>query len=1070
MNVKPDVRSYSHHARCTYGRISNTLRIHYEIFVEDCAELAAFVLALLILAPALSAGPDVTTTVEVRTAGGDLVTQSYVALVPLWRPWSKPSAEGVAEKGISTFGVVAGTYHVIAGARGFEVSVRESVKITTPAGTKVAIVLTPLQPVTGTVRDTDLRAIPGARVATVHGAILPTLGKLSALAVRHLGSDWVATTDRRGHWRLAVPEGAVPLFFEASGYAGEWQVRSAGAAELDVKLVRGAELTITTDRVDLDLIVSLSPESGVSQNAVLATEQERLWARWAASGVLSWKSLPPGTYDILAKYPAPRYFNPTASKLATVRLEPGGVQKLRLLLPPARKPATSTSALFLWQIWRSDLTELKAFGRSASGDPRLLEHFLEEVVGGTVVHLRTGDVRPPFYATTSDWFFSLVQDLPDEHREPSVEPWWALAHPRADAHFSVRFLEEELQPPRTGIVVLTGCKNVRRVRTLMEIKGNVGEFMAPAGCESLILELPPFEPVIAARSLLPGDQSLGEYVLRAAGSADVRVARDPGGAIAAGATVRAVSAEIPGERSTVIKEAVTDDRGWAHLTGLPSYWNMRISAETIDGDKSPGTELRVSPRQRAVVDPLLVPMPAALIVDARTDPAFLARFPATRLLTLTVRPADPERESEARQENLINVAPPYRFDKLHPGRWLVSAVVSVAGTYALVDLDDVELKAGDERRVEPTVVPNVFDGTVTSKGEGVGAKVMVEDHDRTLNFNTSATGEFRVVLQKKGVYPVAVARLSAQGNIIPIGQVSFTDPTRSVEILLPDGGFATVRVIRGNRRVPNSSVWMSRRRESGVVEAISSRAAKTDATGEATFEDLPAGLWTFTVREAGEREGAEKTVQVESGKRAVVELQLTDTAALHGTIVELGGPVPRARVDCVFTGASGNPDRAFTDTDTEGAFEIELIPPFPREALCSVVGPMGTVDAFRAIPGRSLSLSLPASTAAVRFPEWPLYSDREALWLVAPDGRAVSLGTVATKIGRFGAPLDIPALAAGSWKVVRVLSRADRLALASGMAASLSGLAEIALRANARETIHLRDASAARSSGVTFHP
>lgn len=1030
----------------------------------------AIVLAFSMSSAALPAVEEVTVTVRVRTTEGRAIPQSYVALVPIWRPSSRPLIEEIAAKGSSVFRVPAGTYQVIAGAKGFAISSTEPTKVTEKSGRSLDVELNPLVTARGTMMDNEGRPIVGGHVSSIHGAIPAPLGRLSELAVRHLAADWRAKPDEHGHWTLMVPEGTVPLLFEAPGAAAEWRIHSTiDNLPLHVSLSTGASLTVTTDRVDPNMIVTLSREDSDSQKRIFENEQARVWAEWSRTTELTWTSLPPGTYAIYAKYPAPYYFMQSAVKLATVILEPEDHGTMKVTLPAAREPASSAS-LFLRGASRSDLgEELQAFGRDAAGTPQRLEQFIEDVIGGSVVHLRTDGIRPPLYMTTWDRFFSTVPDLAESSQGANQEPWPVVVHQRVDAHFLLRSADEELLPPQAGLAVLRDCRSASRVMVPIQIRGSIGQFTAAAGCQGMVLELEPFEPVITGQMLAPGEQSLGEFVLRAAGSVDVRVVRDPSGAVVPGATVRAFNGEVPAGSSMVVKEALTDDRGWARLSGLPSYWKLRVTAQTAEGDTSEAAIVRVQPREQALIDPLEVPDAAVMIVDAKIDEAFLTRFPATRVVTLLVRPADPDRESEKRQENTAKENSATRFERLHPGRWLVSGIVSVAGTYSLFDIEDVQLKAGEERRVEATIEPNVFEGIVTSEGRGVAAKVIVKDRDRLLYFNTDTSGLFNAALDDKGTYKVSVARLSAQGNVIPIGDVSFIDPARRIEIAIPSGGSVTARVRRDDRPVPNAVVWLSRREPSGHVEQITNRGGTTNAGGETVFSDLIPGEWTFSVRETGQRKGAEETVTVEQGQTIVVELELTSAAAIEGRIRDLGGsPVPRARVECLFTGPSGLPESASTDTDAEGGFVIELVPPTPSFALCSMIGPMGTVDAFRSVPGHQANLSVSGATGRLHISDWVEYRNPDNTWLVAQDGRVISLSAVAVKIGQFGTALSIPALAAGSWKVVRIDSLRDWVALAGGLGMSLPTVAEVTLRSGGFETIHLNDTAPDRQGSGQY--
>jgi hypothetical protein len=207
----------------------------------------------------------------------------------------------------------------------------------------VSIELSPLQPATGSVRDEAGHPIAGARVSTLNAAIPPPLGKVSALALRHLGSGWSATTDSSGVWTLPLPKGAVPLLFEAPGRSAEWRVRPEGDfPAIDVSLSPGATLTVTTNREEANLVVTLS-RAETSMCTIPVDRQPFLWARSGKNKMLTWSSLPPGTYTIYAKYPEPRYFMQTAAKLADVVLSAGEERGVKVTLPPVRQQATRSA-------------------------------------------------------------------------------------------------------------------------------------------------------------------------------------------------------------------------------------------------------------------------------------------------------------------------------------------------------------------------------------------------------------------------------------------------------------------------------------------------------------------------------------------------------------------------------------------------------------------------------------------------------------------------------------------------------------------------------------------------------
>jgi hypothetical protein len=1033
-------------------------------FVAICL---AIVVSLSSVSLSSMASPaEVPVKVRVRTVAGEPIHNAYVALVPAWRPWSRPLAESIAEKGMSVLRLPAGSYRLVAGARGFGVSSQGPLSISENAGNDLAVELHALKPVTGSVSDEQGNPIAGVRVANMNGAVPVPLGMVSDLAAGHLGSDWTTTTDDEGSWKLGMPEGTVPLVFTASGRASQLRhYRVSDPAALHVTMPPGAILRLTTDRADSNLVVTLVRQGADPDGAIPAEQQPQLLARWATTTTLTWDSLPDGEYVILAKYPDPRRFRETATKLGTVMVWPAKPRQVRVKLPPAVEMAKSTTALFVPGISRKELGDrLEVFGRDNCGLAKPVDHFAEEVTGGSVIYLKNDGAREPFHALTPDRFIASSPGAAEARTGPNAEPWSTTVHQRANAQLVLTSAEENLHFPAVGAALLRDCGKAKQVTVPVEIREDkLGRFSAPARCRSLVLNVEPFEPVVLEKALQAGDQSLGEFVLRAGGSADVRVTREPGGAVVSGATVRlmAASDDMPDRKSILVAEAVTAEDGWAHFTGVPVLRDLRVVAETPSDETSVSADLRIEPHGRGVVDPLAVPEPATLIVEAKLGRALRVRFPAARVGTILLGPVDSAHAvSEETQKNVADEKTPVRFERLHPGKWKVSAVVSVAGTYSVLEIQEVELHAGKTETIDVTLDPLVFEGHVTAEGKGFVARVAIVDPPGTgagrLYFNSDENGIFNAVLPERGSYKVEVARLSSQGDVIPIGEVDFSDPARRVEIVVPAGS-VTARVRADGRPVAKVMVTATLRRDSrsGVLTLETERF--TDSFGEAAFEGMLPGLWIFSVLE---REGraAQKALSVHATEAVDVDLDLHRAAVVEGIVRQLGGePLPRARVDCLLAGAAGMPAAVTANSNSEGKFVIELEAPAPPSILCSVIGPLGAVDAFKAAPGQPIDVRMPAATATLNIADWGARKSPEVFWLVAPDGRVISLSAVAVKIGRFGSPLTIPALAAGRWNLVRIESLPQWLALGSGMAGSLPTVAEITLSAGATETIHLYD-------------
>lgn len=1021
--------------------------------------MASALLALVSLDGAASAPDVVAVTVHVRTESGSSVPDAYVALIPPWRASRDPVAEQIALRGVARMRVPPGDYYAIGGAPGYSVASRGPVSLTA-SETDLSIVLAPLERTSGSVRNEHGAPLREAEVSTANAAVIPRLGNLSALAARHLASDFSTTTSADGTWTLPLPSGAVPLLIQHRGSAPEWRIVPERRPDpIQVTLSRGAGLTINTDREDHDLVVTLSSEHSPNPTAIPAARQSLLWARPVTQKALTWDSLPPGSYSVHAKYPAPSYFMRSAVKIGTVHLAAGVHERLRLSLPPKRSPAPKRTAMFIAEMPPSSLAnQVQAFGLGSGGGLLRLDHVLEEVIGGTVLHMRLPpDSEPPFFAITDQHFVSVVPPLTEMEGDIGAAPARATMRWRADVDVLFRSLEKELPLPQRGMAWVHGCRGHSEVVVPFEIRtGGAASFAAPAECRGLVLELAPFEPIVSSRVLQRGAQSLGEIVLRAAASADVRVLRDPGGEIVTNATVEIASRGDAADGSpVVVARALTNDAGWAHFPALPPYRELRATAESPDGNRSAAAALRLTPRERGVIDPLAIGESATLIVDVRIDPAFLQRFPSARVSSIEIQPGDPFRAAEKSQKQVSEGE--LRFEPLAPGEWVVSALVMVTkSTYAPFDLGAAVLKPGETRRVEARVLPNVFEGTVTSDGKPVEAKVMLEGEGYVLGSRSDTTGRFQLVLEKTGVYHVAVARLSAQGNDIPIGSVAFTDPSRPIEIVIPGGATAVVRARVGDRPVrPRTLVMMSRRNDLGLVDRLTSRGRATDAAGEVTFEDLAPGTWAFSVQDTETGSSAEKSVVIEAGKTHQVDLALKESSAIEGAIRDVGGmPLPGAQIECVFIGHSGNFARVAAATDAEGHFSIPLIAPPPALAHCAAIAPNGSVDGFRATPGEPISFTMPAATGTLRL-GYGDRSAREEFWLVGSEGRVVPLSAVAVMFAQSRSTVIIPALAAGRWKLVQPRTLQHWLALANGFGGSIPAEAEFTLRTGSTETIQL---------------
>jgi hypothetical protein len=512
-------------------------------------------------------------------------------------------------------------------------------------------------------------------------------------------------------------------------------------------------------------------------------------------------------------------------------------------------------------------------------------------------------------------------------------------------------------------------------------------------------------------------------------------------------------------------EAETGPDGWAHVEGLPVLRSLQFVAQAPGGESSLGAEGRAEPRGRLTIDPLSIPKPATLVVVPKLSTRVHELFPSARVRIVFVEPVDPLRAAlEKQQQKPGDEDSPLRFEPLKPGTWQAAALVEVAGTYALVKIAEVELAAGETRRLDSELEPAVFQGRVTSGGKGVAARITLDNrsvHDiARQSFDSKTDGTFYAVLPNTGTYGAVAVRLDSQSDDIPLNDIDFTDPSRSIEIVLPATSTVVAHVRATGRPVPNTAVWVRLTRNFGRIEQ-GGRGRSTDSAGDVKFEHLVAGEWIFSTRDQGSASGTEKSVVVREGEDSDVTLDIGPSNAIQGSVHDAAGvAVPNARIDCVVLGTTGTPSQSRSVTDADGKFTVDTYSELSAPALCSVIAPSGVVDAFKAVPGDAATVQLPSSTGALQISDWAKSYSSGAFWLATTDGRVISLSGVAEVAGRFGPPLQIPALAAGHWQVIRLRSIPQWVALAMGQGGALPTIAEVNLNAGAVQSIHVYDTAA----------
>lgn len=1013
--------------------------------------LSAAVLWFVLALPSLSQQQVVTARIFVQDANGNPVRGSYVALVPPYRPWSRPLVETIAQEDSAIFRVPAGKYRIMAGGAGFGPTASETVNVTATGSNQFPVTVQLLTARRGTTKDVNGNPLSGVRVTFAPATIPQGLWRYSALAAQHFNDGASTVSDDSGNWSLNVPADTPAwLIAEKDAYKRVWKsVPQSASGPIDFQLSKGAELEVLSDRFDPEMTVTLHRIEQPAVDDIPREWEPLVSARRSTATTTEWKTLPPGTYEILTKYTDPRRFGGKAVKLGETQVAVGEHKQLSVIFPPAPLTPAKILPLFLSANREELFADAQALGRGKDGTPVTVSVATESTTGGTMIYLAAGGAQSPFVAFTADRFISA----PEHASTDSIVPANGIVLERGDANLHVKAAEPEMLLPRAALTAFQDCGPVPSVAVPIGIApdGTI-RTPAPAHCKSEVFHLDPFEPVVSTTTIPAGDvKYLGDFILRASGGADVHVVRQPGNASVDGATVRVAAPRVQG-RTVLIATATTGADGWAHLSGLPPRRELRAVAFKEEAGSSPARSMRVEPRQRATIDPLAIPRPAALTVKPVIDPEVKRQYPEAQIAEIQIERV--EGENNERKSAAVEGRESVRFEELLPGRWHPLALVRIAGAVQPLDLEVVELAPGEEREITANVKPLVFSGVVTSHGSPVESQLDIsgprgESFSIIRSVPTDSEGRFRVILPAAANYDVEIRRMHSAA-VVPLGSVAFADPAVPIQIAFPEGS-ADVRVHNGERGVANAVVTVILRRDAAEGIDTLETTGKTDAEGRVSFEALPAGTWDFFVSSASPARSAEKTAAIKAGERTPIDIEAADSAAFSGTVRDASGiPQPEALVRCVLPRAGGAPQTVTGQSDADGRFTLDLAPPAPPFARCAVVTADGFVQGVRLSSGTVSDVTVSARSGSLRI-SWPKHF-AGSLWLADAEGGVVDLSRWFAQ-GASARSFELPALAAGRWKVIRVLTLADWVALGNGN--DPAPLAAVTLDAGNRKSIDL---------------
>ena len=457
--------------------------------------------------------------------------------------------------------------------------------------------------------------------------------------------------------------------------------------------------------------------------------------------------------------------------------------------------------------------------------------------------------------------------------------------------------------------------------------------------------------------------------------------------------------------------------------------------------------------ERATIDPLVIPKGAKLIVRAQLAEKFRTAFPDARLATITLRSRKgaPEVKRDARVEGTDDIV----FGDLRPGPYEMIAIVSIPESTQPIEVAMIELSAGEERRYDANIDPLVFRGRVTSGGTGVAMQLSIWGDLGGRPALSKPTGEFAILLPKRGTYAVQGYSGKQPGRAIEFGSIAFDDPRQPVELRVPQG-VAEVVVTDGGKPAAGATVFAQLQLDGTFYSGPAGRVTLDDS-GTARFPSLFEGrTWLFEARGENGRI-AEKAIVVRGDTPLRIALELQDPVLVGGTIRDHNGaPMKDARVSCIYLNADDHPRLAGSQPEADGRYAVKLASAPSSKVRCGVRG--ATIGTFATAPSRTADYTLPPpeKTGTLVIKNWRhTVRTRNTLWLTNAAGDVFNLDWVGGGAGPAPAPLTIGGVPAGRWKIVRVKSLPNLGALARGTMVGLQDVETITIKAGEKTEIAL---------------
>ena len=1034
--------------------------------------------SLLWLGPAAQAATD-RSTVEVRF-GGPQEGAHYVALVPEEEPWARPvreSVEPAAALGVR-WEVPPGRYRVVCAAHGRQAASLPVVSLEGGGRESLACVTRPLVAITGELRSTVGNApIGGARVGHVHAFLADDPRQLSALGETFTRADRSTLTDSAGRFRLlGPPRTSSTLWIEAGGFSPaelpETRFGPDGGDLGTVRLEVGAELEARLDPVPAGweryrIGLRRHDAASAGERGQLG---RRIWRRPLDPASLAWRSLPPGSYDVLlGALDAPA----TAVPLSIVNLRAGERREIVLTLPPApaaTPPAAAGTAADL----RLLVPDNDPQGGPAELEPRRFDGAGVAPVAASAAAVAGGTLWQVPGGCRAGWLYWLRG--PQQVAAPVEVPRDSCSQTLHLKLFAASEVHGRMIAP-TGAALpavsrVSAASCAKRAGDAGDAIGSFptavdrdGRWSAeiPAGCVDLSIEGGDFA-AIAYRGLQAAagaSSDLGAQSLTFGSGLTTRIASDDGGPVEgatvelypAGQQAQVVAASYSQRQPAAVSTARSGAAGWVRLRGLPAgEFVVRVRAPQAPPFVSDPVTLL--PRQETVMPDLHLPASAVLRVRLRPSERLAAAYSSYLVRVKGVGPpssvAGASVLAPARADGGVEIA------RLAPGRWQVDVMARGNGGLATLHEEQTEITAG-VNSLTLDLDTKVYQGRVTYRQQPLAATLdlrpLRRDDRSATRVSSSADGTFSVALDRTGRYSVDVQ--SPQGAFLgTVPSVAFADADDPVEIRVPDGTVTGMVVDRQEKPVAKARVvaeQVAETRDEGAQTGelqATARGGVSDGDGRFQVDRLAPGPWSLVATlDDRSSDPVRVAVQDESPQEGV-RLVIPDRAKLSGHVLSPSGePVPGAAVTIDFPpdATAPLPRRAVAMSAADGSFDVDQLSAADSVVNVAVRAPGFPVSTSRRpLTAGALEIQLAAAGGSVALHlvtgSWSEFPP-DLVVFVAADGSVVGSAT-AGAASRFPWQwLSLPSLAAGPWTLARLDSIGSEIAAVEGAARGLMPLA-----------------------------